>query len=142
MTKQYKVINLMRIASNINTLCNSQPTSKELKVVLYIELQAVIQVIAQRLALHLDPTHPNKIEDILCITEDLNKLLDDVTTGGGHGGGHSMVVALHLFKSLKSSQQLIDLFTKSYDSVFRGITCLEEINEQLKVRQCIYCLFG
>ena len=134
MSKPYKLSGLVRMASNINTLCTSEPTSNAAKAVLYIELQAVIQMIAQQLALHLDPSQPEKFGEVVSIGDELNKLMDDPTTGGGAGGGHGMVVALHLFKLLKSSRKFTDLFLKKYESVIRGIKCLEPFYEQLKVK--------
>ncbi len=131
MSKPYKLSGLVRMATSINTLCISQPTSDASKAVLYIELQAVTQVIAQQLALHLDPKN---VSDVIHIIEDLNKLMDDEITGGGPKGGHGMVVALHLFKLLKrSSRKFTDLFKKKYDSVLKGINCLEPFYCQLQV---------
>lgn len=134
MNKPYKFFQLTRLASNISTICTSEPTSNAAKAVLYIELQAVIQVTAQRLALHLDPSQPKKFEDIASVFKDLNKLMESKATGGGNGGGHEMVVALHLLKMLKSSRRFTDLFLKKYETMFLGIECLKPFYERSKVR--------
>ena len=133
MSKPYKLSGLVRMASNISNLCASPSTCDRDRVILWIELQAVIQVVAQQLALHLDPSEPEKIGEVLSIGDDLNRLMDDASTGGGKDGGHGMVIALHLYKLLKSSRRFTDLFVKKYDSVIRGINCLEPFYEQLKV---------
>ena len=133
LSKPYKLSELVILVSRFTSICTSEPTSNAVKAVLYIELQAVIQVIAQQLALHLDPTQPEKFGEVVVICDNLNSLLDDETTGGGKTGGHGMVVALHLFKLLKSYRQFTNLFLNMYDSVFRGIRCLDQFNEQLKV---------
>ncbi len=133
MSRPYKLSGLVRMALNISTLCTSQPTSPTLKAVLYIELQAVTQVIAQQLAVNLDPSEPEKIGEVVNIVKSLNLLLDDEATGGGPQGGHGVVVALHLLKLLKSSRKFTDLFMKKYDSVIKGINCLEPFYGQLKV---------
>lgn len=93
----------------------------------------MIQVLAQQLALHLDPSEPEKIGEIVNIIKELNDLLDDERTGGGPDGGHGVVVALHLFKLLKSSRRFTELFKKKYDSVIKGINCLEPFHGQLQV---------
>ncbi len=139
MSKPYKLSGLVRMATSINTLCTSQPTSDAFKAVLYIELQAVTQVIAQQLALHLDPSEPEKLGEVVNIINELNRLMDDKITGGGPEGGHGMVVALHLFKLLKSSRKFTDLFKKKYDSVLKGINCLEPFYWLLQV--CNTCIF-
>ncbi len=133
MSRPYKLSGLVRMASNIHTLCTSQPTSDALRAVLYIELQAVTQVIAQQLALHLDPSEPEKLGEVVNIIAELNLLMDDEKTGGGPHCGHGVVVALHLLKLLKSSRRFTELFIKKYDSVIKGINCLEPFYGQLQV---------
>ena len=118
------------MATSINTLCISQPTSDASKAVLYIELQAVTQVIAQQLALHLDP---EKRGDVIHVIKELNRLMDDEITGGGPEGGHRMVVALHLVKVLKSFRKFSDLFKKNCDTILKEINCLEPFYRQLQV---------
>ncbi len=134
-SKSYKLSDLVRMATSISTLCTSKPTctNDAFKAVLYIELQAVTQLIAQQLALHLDLTKVGKFSDVQNVIKELNKLMDDETMGGGPEGGHGMVVALHLFKLLKSSRKFTDLFKKNYDIVLKGINCLEPFHWQLKV---------
>ena len=131
MSKSYKFSAFVAMASNIST---SESTSKASKAILNIELQAVIQVIAQQLALHLGPSQVKKFKDILPVIEEVNALLDDENTGGGPNGGHGLVVALHLFKLLKSSRRFTDHYRRIYDSKIKDITCLRPFNEQLQVR--------
>lgn len=58
-----------------------QRIQKELKtaevnevVLLHVELQAVIQVLIEQLALHFDPSHPEKLGDVQSIIGDINRL--------------------------------------------------------------------
>ncbi len=43
-------------------------------ILLWVELQAVVQVLIQELALHFDPSQTQKLGDVEIILEDLNKL--------------------------------------------------------------------
>ena len=56
--------------------------------------------------------------------------------GGGSMGGHRMVVALHLYKLLKSSRKFTELMTKNFDTTIKGVNCLIPFNDQLKVGRC------
>ncbi len=134
MSKPYKLSELVRMATSVSTCCTSEPTSDASKAVLYIELQAVMQVIAQQLALHLDLTKPEKFADIQANIKELNELMDDKITGGGPEGGHGMVVALHLFKLLKSSRKFTDFFKNKYDIVIEGINCLKPFLGYLQLK--------
>ncbi len=42
-------------------------------VLLWVEFQAVIQVLIKQLAIHLNPVDPHKIGDIQLVLDDLNK---------------------------------------------------------------------
>ncbi len=133
MNKPYRLSGFVRMATSIKKSINTLGICDASKAVLYIELQAVTQVIAQQLALHLYPSERSDVIQYIII-EDLNKLMDDEITGGGPKGGHGMVVALHLFKLLqRSSRKFTDLFKKKCDSVFKGINCLEPFYCQLQV---------
>ena len=44
-----------------------------------------------------------------------------------------MVVALHLYKLLKSSRKFTELMTKNFDTTIKGVNCLIPFNDQLKV---------
>ena len=131
MSKTYKLPDLVRLATEISELFSFSDTSNDNKVVLQIEMQAILQLIAQQLAFHLNPFEPDKITDVFRMIEYINVLMDDVSTGGGKEGSHGLVVALHLYKVLKSSHRFTDLIVKKYDSVFRGINCLGPFYEQL-----------
>jgi len=56
-----------------------------------------------------------------------------VETGGGDSRGHGMVLALHMMKLLKSSRKFTELLTTKYDSICRGLNCLQPFHEQLDV---------
>jgi hypothetical protein len=63
----------------------------------------------------------------------LYRLLNDDAMGGGKSGGHAMVVALHLYKLLKSSRKFTELMTKNFETTIKGVDCLIPFNDQLKV---------
>ena len=117
----------------MSKVCASSTTCDRDRIILSIEQQVVIQVIAQHLAQHLDPTDPGNVGKVVNILDNLNRLMDDVSTGGGRDGGHGMVVALHLYKLLKSSRKFTDLFVKKDVGVITKVNCLEPFNTQLEV---------
>ena len=61
------------------------------------------------------------------------RLLNDNAMGGGKTGGHAMVVALHLYKLLKSSRKFTELMTNNFETTIKGVDCLIPFNDQLKV---------
>ena len=67
------------------------------------------------------------------LQDSVNKLLEDEETGGGSMLGHSMVLSLHMLKQLKSSRKFTELLTYKYDAMYRGITALKPIHEELTV---------
>ena len=54
--------------------------------------------------------------------------------GGGAVRGHAMVVALHLYKVLKSSRKFTEMMTRNFDTTIKGVDCLIPFNDQLKVQ--------
>lgn len=66
-----RLATLVRSASNI---CKHLETAEKGEaILLWVELQAVVQVLIQQLAVHLDPTQPHKLGDVQLIIDDLNK---------------------------------------------------------------------
>ena len=63
----------------------------------------------------------------------LLRLLNNDTMGGGANGGHAMVVALHLYKSLKSSRKFTEQMTTNFDVTIKGVECLTPFKTQLQV---------
>lgn len=43
-------------------------------VLLWVEFQAVVQMLIQQLALHFDPSQKNKLSDVQRILDDINRL--------------------------------------------------------------------
>lgn len=110
------------------------------KGLLFIELQAVAQVILQAVAIALDPSDHSRIQQLIGVVEEVNGIIEDTAMGGGARRGHSYVLALHILKHVKSYRRLTD-----FNIVVSGITCLEQICEALKVASdngfvqgCIY----
>ena len=114
-------------------LCRSPTTNDQEKVLLYIELQAVVQVTVQQVAIYLDPSQPNKNLQLSDVIQGVNSVLEDPATGGGACMGHAYVLALHLLKCLKSFRKFTHLLTAQFDSIFGGITYLEQFSAKLKV---------
>ena len=156
----YKLSSLVRTANTINQQCASPTTGEVEHVLLWVELQAVVQVVLQELAAHLDLSETHRLGEIQPLADDINRylpgrverrreggeeriimllmflscrLLDDVETGGGDTKGHGMVLAMHMVKLLKSSRKFSEMLTKKYDSICHGLHCLQTFHEQLIV---------
>lgn len=71
-TKKYKLSGLICIANEITQQLASSTTKVEESVVLWIELQAVLQVLLQELATHLDPFEP-RMREIHPLSENINR---------------------------------------------------------------------
>ena len=74
--KKYKLSGLVSIARKILEWCGSPATGEMEAVVLWVELQAVVQVVLQKLATHLDPDcDPSErhIGEIQPIMDDINR---------------------------------------------------------------------
>ena len=67
--QRHKLSVLVRTANIITQQCAS-PTTES--VVLWIELQAVVQVILQKLAVHFNPSKP-RMEEIHPVVDDINR---------------------------------------------------------------------
>ena len=67
-----KLSDLVRTANAITEECDSTTTGEIERVILWIELQAVLQVILQELATHLNPSdlHMGEVQPL---EEDINK---------------------------------------------------------------------
>lgn len=137
MNKNYPFVRLIQTAIDMLNTCSDTSTYDQERLIFWIELQAVIQVIAQQLATFLDPSEPAKIANVYSVKDAINMLMDNESTGGGRNGGHPIVIVLHSKKLLNNSScEFIDMFLENYDGVFRGINCLGSFYKQLKV--CVY----
>lgn len=120
-------------------------------VLLQLELQAVIQVLIQQLALHLHPSETDCLSDVVPVLDGINKsvhvaitalfklfslpfsiLADNPTMEKKMKLAHGMVLALHLTKLLMSPRRFIYIMTK-YSDPLNKINCLEPIHQQLQV---------
>ena len=71
--QRHTLSGLVRTANAITEQFAS-PTSEEVKsVVLWIELQALVQLILQKLAVHLNPSKPH-MEEVYPVADDINRL--------------------------------------------------------------------
>ena len=70
--KECKLSGLVRTANAILQQCASATTKEVESVVLWIELQAVVQVILQKLAVHLNPSKP-RMEEVHPVADDINR---------------------------------------------------------------------
>ena len=69
---EYKLSDLVRIAKTIKLQCGSCTTGDVESVVLWVELQAVVQVILQELATHLNPSKLH-IGEVQLLEKDINR---------------------------------------------------------------------
>ena len=69
--KEHK-LSLVRIANSITQYCTSPATGETERVLLWVELQAVVQVILQELATHLN-TNELHMGEAAPLTEDINR---------------------------------------------------------------------
>ena len=60
-------------ASSIRELCNSPDIEESDKIMLWIELQAVVQVIAQNVPYHLQPSQRDNIVQFAPLKDDVNR---------------------------------------------------------------------
>ena len=93
----------------------------------------MVQAIVQQVAIDLDPSEPSKMGQLGGIRKEVNSILDNPATGGGACKGHTLVLALHLLKRLKSFRKFTDLLTIKFETVCQGICCLEQFHGTLKV---------
>lgn len=115
-------------------MCRMSTVSDQEKVLLYIELQAVAQVIVQEVANALDPSDSRKINQLSHTIDNVNAVLNDPKMGGGTSKGHSYALALHMLRHLKSFRRFKELLTTDFDTVCKGVTNLEHIGADLKVK--------
>ena len=118
-------------------------------ILLYLEVQALVQVFILKLASHFNPVETHKIGDVYLMVDDINKLeeiftmycvllvsflfsvLENPDIGATSAHRHGMVLAMHLIKLLKSSRRFVDLITKEVDDL-KCITCLGSVRQKLK----------
>ena len=62
---------LVRTATSMQTHLETAETGEA--VLLWVELQAVMQVLIQQLAEHLDPAQPHKVGDLQLVVDDINR---------------------------------------------------------------------
>ena len=70
--ENYTLTDLVRIANLITEQCASNTTEEAEAIVLWVELQAIVQVILQELATHLDPAK-FQMGQIELLTQDINR---------------------------------------------------------------------
>ena len=134
LSDEQSLANMVRAAGQLSHLCSSGISEPPHQLMLQIELQAVLQVIAKLLAGLLDAADRVQFVEIEGSIEEINRLFSDASTGGDKVGGHGMVVALHLLKKLKSSRKFIELMTTKFEILCKEIKCLRPIHEKLQVQ--------
>ena len=139
LSEERQLENMVLTANQVLKQCKSQVEPPHSQVLLHIELQAVVQVIAKSLALHLDPSDQAQLGEVLPLFHNINQLLDSTSTGGGAVGGHGMVLALHMLRKLKSSHKFSELMTKKFEIVCKEVNCLKPIHYRLQV-SCVLAL--
>ena len=69
----HKLSALVRTANTITNLCSSPTVGEGESVILWVELQAVVQVVLQQLATHLDPSESHRMGEVQPLVEDINR---------------------------------------------------------------------
>ena len=69
---EHKLSSLVSTANFITKLCNSPVVREVESVILWVELQAVVQVILQELAVYLTPSKPH-MGEVLPLMPDINR---------------------------------------------------------------------
>lgn len=77
----HKLSSLVRTANTINQQCASPNTGEVENVLLWVELQAVVQVVLQELATHLDPSETRCMGEIQPLADDINRYLPGMVEG-------------------------------------------------------------
>ena len=72
-TQGHKLSALVRYANAITKQCASHATEEVESVLLWVELQAVVQVILQELAIYVDPSKL-RMEEVHLLKDDINRL--------------------------------------------------------------------
>ena len=70
--QECKLSDLIRTANAITQQCGSTTTGEVERVVLWVELQAVLQVILQELAIHLNPNKSN-MGEVEPLAQNINR---------------------------------------------------------------------
>ena len=119
--KRWKLTTIKNVAKNLSDLCHSGP--KTAQVVLHIEFQAVLQVLA-RLIVKFKSGKKLQLETHKAI----NVLFSNENNGGGKTCGHGMVIALHLYEMSKNPKE----FFEGFATILENIDCLKPIDERLQ----------
>ena len=83
----YKLSSLVRTANTINQQCASPTTGEVERVLLWVELQAVVQVVLQELAAHLDLSETHRLGEIQPLADDINRYFPGRVERRRRGGG-------------------------------------------------------
>ena len=122
-------------------------------ILMAIERQAYIQVLLIRLSNTLDPDESRMIGEVwysiavfvypffhtyivlqfISLEEQLNKVLDDTSTGGGSSGCHGLTLAMNIMRKQESFRALTCILTDMYDDLCAGINCLKPFHIMLSV---------
>ena len=125
-------------AEELYKVCWAGDSDPAVMVVLQVELQAVIQVIAKLLA-NVVLCEPDFIRLERTI-KSASTFLEDVRTGGGADNSHGIVVAFHMLRNLKSSKKFVQVMTEDFKSRCNEITALHPIHKKMKVTNINYSI--
>ena len=118
---------VVSIAIKLSNECCSE-VSESMKVVMQIEYQAVLQVIAKQIAAVVERSETDTLTDTI---KAINRLFSKVEMENCMKYG--MVVGLHLLRNLRSSRKFVELMTLKYDTRCNTINFLKSIHDKLKV---------
>ena len=67
------------------------------------------------------------------LLDDINRILDDVSMGGGDLGGHSLVLLMHMLREVRSFDLFMRILTDQFHLLCEGIHCLQSYHLKLTV---------
>jgi hypothetical protein len=129
----YNLSTLLKYSQSITKQCKRGGVELDDMLLLYIENQAVIQVMIMELAQHLNTLDDSKVTTACSLLNDINEVLDDVSMGGGDLGGHSLVLIMHMLKELRSFDLFMAMLTDQFPLLCEGIHSLSSYHLKLTV---------
>eukprot|EP00118_Oscarella_pearsei_P023946 m.294339 g.294339 ORF g.294339 m.294339 type:complete len:5643 (+) comp40744_c0_seq7:98-17026(+) len=126
--------NLLQRSADIITEIDNGDISAEAKEVLYIERQALLQLIISRFAELFDPSKGELLRKTTTegIVNEINSIFQEDSWGGGKHDGHRLSFLHHVSKQLHSTRQAVKLFTEDYKAKCSAFLWMEPIRESLK----------
>ena len=70
---------------------------------------------------------------LLDFVDDINKILNDQETGGGSdGGGHGLMLTIHMLRRHRSVHMIHRHLVTRYDDLCRDYSCLDSLHSKMQ----------